>query len=319
MADLTGAVFDQFELLALRGARGAVQRYLAADLLTGRRTYVRLLAPELAEPAVVDRFLARAEHGAHIFPPRDQLHVPELYRRGRTHGTAYTVSPSGDGDDLATFVERHGPLPWATARRFLLHVCDALQCAHRWHVAHGDLRAEHCLVLEWAGARGPVRNILVTDFGTPLGEPAILLHPSAPRLATVHDDLRALGRLALHMLVGEAPTGDHVRSFLSGETGSGSYRAHPGRGPDLPEDAVRLVRRLLTDDRAVAFPDARAVAVALAAVGPPLTDLDLLSGRLFAAPDALAERERAHARRTRRVLFAVLAAAVGLALQLGLL
>lgn len=294
-----GTIIGDYELVTPIGPPRAVRMYDAVDRLSGRSVCLRLLAPQRVRAyGAIDRFLARAELGRRVFPGWDDFIVLPIDHVGRTPDAAYVVTPRVVCDDLETFVARHGPLAWPLTRRFLVNVCRALHRAHRLSIAHGDLRAEHCLVSEWVDAHGvTVRDLLVTDFGTPLGEPAILLEPGAPTLATAHADLHAAGRLALHMLLGEPPTEDHVRTFLSetpGDPDLGAYRTGAARALDVPPAAAAALRRLLTDDLAVAFPDALAAVGALAVLDPPDLELQQIAARLrtrVGAPARGRERE----------------------------
>lgn len=302
MRDLSGLVVEDCVLVARVGPARTVQRYRAADRLLGRSMGARILSDAPARrPGAIDRFLVRARFGAVVFPRWRTLHALPIFRTGRAHETAYTITPPVEDDDLVTFVERRGPLPWPLTRRLLVHACSALHVAHGAGVAHGDLRPEHCLVRERIDDDlGHARHdLLVADFGTPLGEQAILVEPGPPKLASVHDDLRALGRLALFMLLGEPPTDDHVRSVLSEESGPDGYRKDAAAGPDLPPHALAALRRLLTDDLAAAFPDARAVALALAVAEPREADLERLLAHMVTAVPAhirpVEDRERAFA------------------------
>lgn len=294
-----GQILDDYELRAPVGPPRAVRMYDAVDRISGRSYCLRVLVPQRVRAyGAIDRFLARADLGRLVFPGWDDLVALPIYRVGRTPDGAYLVTPHVVADDLETFVTRHGPLAWPLTRRLLFNACRALHRAHRLAIAHGDLRAEHCLVSEWLDARGaPVRDLLVMDFGTALGEPAVLLEPGAPKIATVHDDLHAAGRLALHMLLGELPTDDHVRRFLSEQKDApdhGAYRTSAARALDLPPAAAAALRRLLTDDLAVAFPDALSALGALAVLDPLDLELQQIAARLrndASAPAPGRERE----------------------------
>lgn len=276
-----GRVVGNFELVTAIGPPRGVQTYRATDRATGRAVCLRLLTAPLAqEPGAIDRFLARAALARTL----DVDRVAPIAHVGRTAEGAYVVSPGHVTDDLETYAARRGPLHWPLTRTLLFYLCVGLHQAHRRGIGHGELRAEHCVLTNLHDDRGnPIRDLVVTGLGAALGEPAVLLEPAPARVAAVHDDLHAVGRVALHMLLGEPPTDEHVRTILSQGTDAAYnfvYRAATAQPVAIPSPAADILRRLLTDDLARAFPDALAALAALAVLDPPDVQLQHVASGL---------------------------------------
>ncbi|WP_437928037.1 protein kinase [Sorangium sp. So ce291] len=80
---------------------------------------------------------------------------------GRTDdGQLYAVFERVSGQSLAELLSAHGALDPEEARRLMRQVLDALACAHRQGVVHGDLRPTHVMVVP----SGAERSALVLGF-----------------------------------------------------------------------------------------------------------------------------------------------------------
>ncbi|WP_437307308.1 nSTAND1 domain-containing NTPase [Sorangium sp. So ce388] len=75
-------------------------------------------------------------------------------------GQLYAVFERVPGQSLAELLSAHGALEPEVARRLMRQVLDALACAHRQRVVHGDLRPAHVMVVP----SGAERSALVLGF-----------------------------------------------------------------------------------------------------------------------------------------------------------
>ncbi|MGK3967413.1 protein kinase [Sorangium sp. So ce118] len=76
-------------------------------------------------------------------------------------GQLYAVFERVPGQSLAEMLSARGALEPEEARRLMKQVLDALACAHRQGVVHGDLRPAHVMVVP----SGEERSALVLGFG----------------------------------------------------------------------------------------------------------------------------------------------------------
>ncbi|XYH98711.1 protein kinase domain-containing protein [Sorangium sp. So ce1128] len=94
-----------------------------------------------------------------------RLHHPGIVRpfdAGQTdEGQLYAVFERVPGQSLAELLSAQGALEPEEARHLMRQVLDALACAHRQGVVHGDLRPAHVMVVPSAAQR----SALVLGFG----------------------------------------------------------------------------------------------------------------------------------------------------------
>ena len=157
-SDLAGY---RLESVIGRGGMGVV--YLATDLRLKRRVALKLVSPELASDARFrERFLREAELAASL----DHSHVVPVYAAGELDGQLWMAMRYVEGEDLATLLEREGPLEPPRAVELLGQVGEALDAAHEHGLVHRDVKpanvlltleggAEHCYLADFGLARSP--------------------------------------------------------------------------------------------------------------------------------------------------------------------
>jgi serine/threonine-protein kinase len=140
--------------------------YRAEHRMLVRPAAIKLIRPETLRwdddskaRVAVERFRREAQAAAMLRSP----HTIELYDFGLTDdGTFYFVMELLDGVDLATFVERFGPMPSARAVHVLRQACDSLAEAHARDLVHRDVKPAN-LHLCRLGLRHDFVKVL--DFG----------------------------------------------------------------------------------------------------------------------------------------------------------
>lgn len=143
------------------GGMGSV--YVATHLGTGRLRALKVMQLGLVDSEVDRaRFVQEARIGATI----RSAHVVEVLDSGvdETLGLPYIAMELLEGEDLATYVAREGPRPFAEARRIAVELGHALGHAHAVGVVHRDLKPEN-LFLAVSHAAGGGRVLKVLDFG----------------------------------------------------------------------------------------------------------------------------------------------------------
>ena len=265
-----------------RGGMGIV--YRAKDKRLKRFVAIKLLPPELSfRRDIRTRFLREAETAAQLSHPN----IVPIYSVDEVGNLVFFVMACIDGDNLATKLQKRGPLPIDDVRRWLLEVADALAFAHARGVIHRDIKPDNILL---DGIDG---RALVTDFGIAraasdsgetsrltatgiaIGTPAYMSpeQASGDRDLDARSDLYSLGIVAYQMLAGEPPfTGGTTPALLVKHLAEVPVPVSLRR-PDTPDDLSEIVMRLLEKSPEHRFQSAGEMVMALkTGVVPPATN-----------------------------------------------
>ncbi len=184
-----------------------------------------------------------------------------------------------EGNDLRTELSREGRIPYPRAVRYVLEACDALAEAHDLGIVHRDLkpanlfvvkrapRPDYVKVLDFglAKALGGVDGIS-TLTGDVLGSPRYMSPEQifAPAGVDGRSDVWSLGVILYELVAGVHPFhADNVMQVtLNIRTAQPTLLAP--RAPDVPAGLEEVVARCLTKDREQRYPNAEALAHALA-------------------------------------------------------
>jgi serine/threonine-protein kinase len=214
-----------YDLVERIGEGGMGEVWRATHRLLARPAAIKLVRTDVLAEAGDRRSvaLARFEREAKVTAALESPHTVELYDFGVSDdGTLYYVMELLCGLDLATLVERFGPLPPERVVYLLEQVCDSLGEAHRAGLIHRDVkpanifvsrRAEH---YDWVKVLdfGLVRprdvatldesKVAVTGKGQIPGTPAFLAPESAVGEGELDGraDLYSLGCVAYFALTG---------------------------------------------------------------------------------------------------------------------
>ncbi len=142
---VAGASVHGYSILARLGWRRAGIAYEARVEESGRRVILLLLPAPLADSARIARFRREAERLVRLRHP----HLQEVIAAGVWHrdgeAVGYLVVPGEFGETLPEHLLQRRP-DAASRVRLLAGVCEGLEHAHRYGLAHGDLRAADLLV-----------------------------------------------------------------------------------------------------------------------------------------------------------------------------
>ena len=293
--DLSGtALEDRYELHELIGEGTFGRVYRGRDRRLDRPVAVKVVKPWWAEdPEWVAVFERETRMLARLSDPG----IVQIHDVGHASEGLYYVSELVEGENLAGRLRRAGPegVPVSEARAIAIGLCRALQAAHERNVVHRDVKPGNVLL----GA-GPQLRVKVGDFGiarlaegtTPPvgGVGATGSHPSlvlgtprymAPEQArgertSPATDVYSAGIVLYELLAGHTPFPAASPYALALSHVS---QAPPALPDAIPEDLRAVVRRALAKDPGDRYPDAGAMAEALAAPGvnvpPPARDDDL--------------------------------------------
>jgi len=257
---------------------GAGEVYLAEHDTLRRPCAVKLVRPGDRDAAA--RFDREVLAAARLSHPN----TVTLFDSGVTaDGRPYCAMEYLPGLCVADIVRRSGPMPASRAVHLGRQVCGALAEAHRLGLVHRDLSPANVFVAV-LGGRCDVAKVL--DFGAvggaatatgpdPAAEGMVAGTPEyvAPEQAVAggrvdaRADVYGLGALLYCMVTGHPP--------FERATPAEVLRAHVSdpvtppreRVPGVPADLEAVILRCLAKRPEDRFPDARAVAAALAACG----------------------------------------------------
>jgi serine/threonine-protein kinase len=258
--------------------------YRARDKRLKRFVAIKVLPPELSfRRDIRTRFLREAETAAQLSHPN----IVPIYSVDEVGNLVFFVMACVEGDNLATQLQKRGPLPVADVRRWLYEVSDALAYAHARGVIHRDIKPDNilldsidgrALVTDFGIARAAsdsVETSRLTATGVAIGTPAYMSpeQASGDRDLDARSDLYSLGIVAYQMLAGEPPfTGGTTPALLVKHLAEAPVPVALRR-PDTPDDLAQLVMRLLEKSPEHRLQSAGAMVTALkTGVVPPPTN-----------------------------------------------
>lgn len=206
----------QYELIHRIGAGGMGQVFSARHAMLQRPTAVKLLPPDKLGAESLARFEREVKLTAQLTHPN----TVTIYDYGRTpDGLFYYAMELLAGADLATVVEKTGPMPSARVAYLLGQAASALQEAHGVGLIHRDIKPQNLFLCELGGKPDVVK---VVDFGlvkqieergaASLTQQNVLtgtpdyMSPEAiksPEDVDNRSDLYALGAVAYFLITGE--------------------------------------------------------------------------------------------------------------------
>src|SRR5687768_3088673 len=139
---LIGTVLaDRYRIERRLGEGGMGAVYLARHVILEKIAALKILHDEYARRrAPVERCLHEPKAASRI----RHEHVIDITDFGETATkNVFFAMEFLDGQDLATELDRMGPLPWPRAKSIMLQICAALQAAHEAGVIHRDLKPEN--------------------------------------------------------------------------------------------------------------------------------------------------------------------------------
>lgn len=133
---LVGRTIAGYHLMRYIGEGGTATVYRGEHPERGVAA-VKILRSRLAgDPVAVKRFLREAEYGGRISHPN----IVRTYDYGQADGLHYLALEWADGEPLAEFVNRSGPLAPPLVGKIVEQIGAALSAAHHAGIIHRDLK-----------------------------------------------------------------------------------------------------------------------------------------------------------------------------------
>ena len=139
--DLTDRTVAGYHLLERVGEGGTATVYRAQHPERGLCAVKVLRAKLRGDRTAVQRFLREASFGARV----KHVAVVETYGFGEADGLHYLALEWADGEILAKFVRKSGPVALPLAATIVQQISDALDAAHKAGIIHRDLKPENVI------------------------------------------------------------------------------------------------------------------------------------------------------------------------------
>jgi hypothetical protein len=158
-AELMVRQLGQYTLEEKIGEGGMGVVYRARHALMRRDTAVKLLLPDVADPAAVQRFEREVCLTCQLTHPN----TIQVYDYGHTpEGIFYFAMEFLRGLNLHELTARYGPQPEGRVIHILAQVCDSLAEAHTLGLVHRDIKPANIFLCDRGGVPDCVK---VLDFG----------------------------------------------------------------------------------------------------------------------------------------------------------
>jgi serine/threonine protein kinase len=158
-AELKARRLGQYQLIEKIGAGGMGIVYKAHHCLLRRETALKLLPPEKADAASLERFEREVQLTCQLTHPN----TIQVYDYGHTpDGIFYYAMEFLDGLNLHDLVQRYGAQPEERVAWILRQVCDSLAEAHALGLIHRDIKPANVFLCDRGGVADQVK---VLDFG----------------------------------------------------------------------------------------------------------------------------------------------------------
>lgn len=254
-----------------RGGMGEVWRGL--DPRTGRGVAVKILAPQVTQPAARERFAREARAAAQIV----HTNVVTVFDTGEQDGRPYLVMELLTGRSLAEELEDGHRYTIPEVCRLMSQAAAGLDAAHQAGVVHRDVKpanlhrtADGTLkIVDFGIAQVASEASRLTTVGTVVGTAAYLAPEQINGEAgTAASDLYALGCVAYELLCGQPPFSGGAADLMRKHVFEAPVP--PGQvRPDVPAPLDRLVMSMLAKNPADRPASAEQVRQAFAAFAFP--------------------------------------------------
>ncbi len=246
------AHFEVHEILG-QGGMGAV--YHARDITLQRDVAIKMLRPlQIGSQLNNDALLEEARMASKLNHPN----IVTIYDVARSKDSNYIVMEWVDGKPLDEFIPAEG-LPLVKAMEYACQIADGLTNAHQKYIIHRDIKPQNIMLSEQNsvkildfGIAGYINNL--NDESSHIAEPTLVTTgtPSymSPEQAQglnldQRTDIFSFGIVLYQMLTGKRPFVGTKLTELKQAICSGDYIPIQHHLPDLPNNIVNLVKKML--------------------------------------------------------------------------
>jgi serine/threonine-protein kinase len=152
---------DTYRIVRRIGVGGMGEVYEATHARLAGRYAIKLLLREIAsDPVLMARFQREAQITSSLRHPNI---VQVLDFRQLPGGAPYFVMEFLEGVDLATEIQRVGPIPLARVQSLIDQIASGLAAAHEQGIVHRDLKPANLILVVLPGTHNEL--VKIVDFG----------------------------------------------------------------------------------------------------------------------------------------------------------
>lgn len=251
----------RYQMKGVLGKGGMGIVYHVFDKVLGIDVAIKMLQPDAMGLASI-----RLQREAIAAGKMQNANIARIFDFGQaSDGSPYMVMELVSGISLSQFINENGALPYKTAMRIFVQICQGLAHAHSNNIVHRDLKPSNVMLIEQAdgshlakildfGVAKMETDQHLTSTGSILGSPLYMSPEQADGLAVdFKSDIYSLGCLMFETLTGQPP--------LKGKSALETMSMHKNVAPPLvsevtsdpmPPELVDLVDSCLrkrTEDR----------------------------------------------------------------------
>lgn len=263
---------NRYEILGEIGRGGMSRVYKARDQDLGGEVAIKsVISPALGRTEDEERLFREVQISRRI----THSNVVRVHDMGRFPGGIFIIMELLEGPGLDELISQEAPLELPRARRLVTEIASALGEAHRLQIVHRDLKPGNVIlvsgrakVLDFGIARmSDDTQIHLTRTGEVIGSPLYMAPEQIQGLELDgRCDLYALGVIMYTLLTGQEP-------FI-GATPTEVVMKHLNEAPpdirrkrpDLPQEWVDVLLRMLAKNPGDRYADADALIQALTAL-----------------------------------------------------
>jgi formylglycine-generating enzyme required for sulfatase activity len=265
----------EFEVLRKLGGGGMGVVYLVRDRLTHRQEVLKVVNPYLAtQPGATERFLREIRAVVQLSHPN----IVTAYGALQIGGLLVLKMEHVPGENLATVVERGGPLPVANACHYAQQVAVGLHYAFGKGMVHRDIKPAN-LILTRDGKKHLVKILdfglvkamaaqggagdQLTGTGLGMGTPAFMAPEQAKDAARadIRADIYSLGCTLYFLLAGRPPFSGTQYDLWEAHREKTAAALNEVR-KDVPAELAAVVAKMLAKAPAQRYQEPREVAQA---------------------------------------------------------
>jgi serine/threonine protein kinase len=264
----------KYKVLEKLGAGGMAQVFLCEHKLMRRRVAIKVLPTAKAEdPASLDRFYREAKAIAAV----DHPNIVRAYDIDQDENLHFLVMEYVDGTNLQDLVKKFGPLDITRACHYIYGSAIGLQHAHENGLIHRDIKPGNILIdrtgvvkiLDMGLARffHDEDDVLTKKYDENVLGTADYLAPEQAldsHTVDIRADIYSLGATFYYLLTGSAlfPEGSVAQKLIWHQ--SRLPRSIRSLRPEVPEEIVAIVDRMMAKEPAKRFQTPAELLVSLA-------------------------------------------------------
>lgn len=259
---IVGQEIGDFRILSPIGSGGMSSIYKAEG--RNQRVVFKFLRPGPNPNIEEDRL--RFEQEAQALQRVDHPNVVDFYENGEFHDIPYIIMPFLDGWNLQEVLQKQQRLPYEKALYLTYELCQGLAAIHAEKIIHRDIKPENVMIVKGGGIK--IVDLGIARHGdaqiTAKGQLVATLAYSSPEhiqgsTLTERSDLFSVGAMLYYMISGEQPFAGQTTASTLYNVISRDPKDITSFVPELPDDVVQLIARLLNKDASKRFPSAYAV------------------------------------------------------------